>query len=156
MAVGIRWALHVTGVDPKKLRAALEKERDHYLETSPIPSADLDQINAGLRASYNGPAEVTVALREARKRHLAEKPHPDTPRMVEQMNAVIDAACRMAEGHDGEVFASVYGSLAAKIGEATEETDAAYGDRVTISLDMPRVRRHEAPARLVSTPRALP
>src|SRR5262245_57886884 len=88
----MHWALHAVNVGDSTIKAALEAERDHFLATSPIPTAEIVDLSDAVRKSYGGPPEITAVLVDSRNRRIEEHPHPDTPQLIEQMDGAIAAA----------------------------------------------------------------
>lgn len=136
----MHWALNCTFVKNATIKQALERERDHFIKTSPIPTPELDALSDALRKSYGGAEEITKQMRAMRDRMIADHPHADTPALIDLMDQGIAAACAVltASGHENLVNVTVAGSLNEKIGEAApgdKNSRDRFGDRINVSVD---------------------
>lgn len=107
----MRWQLHTRApVGAAGLAAALQLEKNGFLERNPIATPELERIDAALAASSD---QTRSALEMMRRDHIAEHVHPDTPRLAAAMQAAVEAAVRLAEHFDEPVHASISGDLEA-------------------------------------------
>lgn len=137
----MRWALNVVKVTDDTIQKALEDERDHFLETSPIPTDELDKAQETILKSYKQDnPDISKTLIDARKLLIKTNPHPETPALIAQMNRGIAGAVALLRSTPESDLCNVTvsGSLNMKLGEtppATRGVRDAFGDRVQISID---------------------